>query len=202
MFRLKERFGTQYVIDVLRGAKSERIFQNGHQHLSTFGIGADHTKKQWEAYIRELIQQGYLGIEGGQYPMLKLTEKSKNVLFNGERVTLTVYEELKAPVIKDADLKLDQALFEKLRQLRKRIADERNVPPYVIFHDRTLKEMATQMPTTLSQLQNVYGMGESKLRRYGPRFLKEIIAHAQQIGREIQPTTRNAPSRTRTKSTE
>ncbi len=192
VFRLKERFGMQYVIDVLKGAKSERIFQNGHQHLSTYGIGADHTKKQWEAYIRELIHQGYLRIEGGQYPILKLTEKSKNVLFNGEKVTLTVYKELKPPAIKDADLKLDQALFERLRQLRKRIADERNVPPYVIFQDRTLKEMTTQIPTTWNQLQNIYGMGESKLKRYGPRFLKEIIAYAQQIGLEIQARTENA----------
>lgn len=202
IFRLNERFGMQYVIDVLKGAKSERIFQNGHQHLSTYGIGAEYTKKQWEAYIRELIQQGYLRVEGGEYPILKLTAKSKSVLFNGESVTLTMHEEIKPSAIKDSDAVLDKVLFEKLRQLRKRIADEQNVPPYIIFQDKTLKEMATQIPTTWSQLQRIYGMGESKLKRYGPRFLKEIIAHAQQIGREIPNASQPALSRTKAIATE
>lgn len=198
IFRLKERFGVQYVVDVLKGAKSERIFHNQHQNLSTYGIGAEFTKKQWEAYTRELIQQGYLKIEGGQYPTLKLAEKSKSVLFNGEKVNLTVYKEIKPTVVKDADLKFDKDLFERLRQLRKRIADERNVPPYIIFQDKTLKDMATRVPTTWSQLQNLFGMGESKLKRYGPRFLKEIIAYAQQIGLEIEPDTKPAKTTTGT----
>ncbi len=200
VFRLKERFGMQYVIDVLKGAKSERIFHNRHQHLSTYGIGTEYTKKQWQAYLRELIQQGYLKIEGGQYPTLKLTEKSKNVLFDGEKVNLTVYKEIKPTVVKDADLKFDNNLFERLRQLRKRIADERNVPPYIIFQDKTLKDMATRVPTTWSQLQNLFGMGESKLKRYGPRFLKEIIAYVQQIGLEIEQDTK--PTKKKTAMTE
>jgi len=202
VFRLKERFGMQYVIDVLKGAKSERIFHNRHQNLSTYGIGDDYTKKQWEAYLRELIQQGYLKIEGGQYPTLKLTEKSKNVLFNGEKVNLTVYKEIKPTVVKDADLKFDETLFERLRQLRKRIADERNVPPYIIFQDKTLKDMATCIPTTWSQLQRMFGMGESKLKRYGPRFLKEIIAYAQQIGLEVKIESEQAPIKTKIPMTE
>ncbi len=200
VFRLKERFGTNYVIDVLKGAKSERIFHNRHQNLSTYGIGEQYTKKQWQAYARELIQQNYLNIQGGQYPTLKLTEKSKDVLFNGEKVNLTVYKEIKPTVVKDADLKFDETLFEQLRQLRKRIADERNVPPYIIFHDRTLKDMATQVPTTWNQLKHIFGMGESKLKRYGPRFLKEIIAYAQQIGLEIEQDTQ--PAKTKTAMTE
>lgn len=200
VFRLRERFGMQYVIDVLKGAKSERIFHNQHQTLSTYGIGDEYTKQQWQAYMRELIQLGYLKIEGGQYPTLKLTEKSKNILFNGEKVNLTIYKEIKPMVVKDVDLKLDKNLFDQLRQLRKRIADERNVPPYVIFQDKTLKDMATRIPTTWSQLQNMFGMGESKLKRYGPRFLKEIIAYAQQIGREIEQDTK--PEKTKTAMTE
>jgi ATP-dependent DNA helicase RecQ len=200
VFRLKERFGMQYVIDVLKGAKSERIFHNRHQNLSTYGIGAEYTKKQWQAYARELIQQGYLKIEGGQYPTLKLTEKSHDVLFNGEKINLTVYKEIKPTVVKETDLKFDETLFERLRQLRKRIADERNVPPYIIFQDKTLKDMATRIPTTWNQLKNIFGMGESKLKRYGPRFLKEIIAYAQQIGLEIEQDTH--PTKTKTAMTE
>jgi ATP-dependent DNA helicase RecQ len=200
VFRLKERFGMQYVIDVLKGAKSERIFHNRHQNLSTYGIGAEYTKKQWQAYARELIQQGYLKIEGGQYPTLKLTEKSHDVLFNGKKINLTVYKEIKPTVVKETDLKLDETLFERLRQLRKRIADERNVPPYIIFQDKTLKDMATRIPTTWNQLKNIFGMGESKLKRYGPRFLKEIIAYAQQIGLEIEQDTH--PTKTKTAMTE
>ncbi len=200
VFRLKERFGTNYVIDVLKGAKRERIFHNRHQNLSTYGIGEQYTKKQWQAYVRELIQQGYLTIVGGQYPTLKLTEKSKDVLFNGEKVNLTIYKEITPTVAKDADLKLHKDLFERLRQLRKRIADERNVPPYIIFQDKTLKDMATRIPTTWSQLGSIFGMGESKLKRYGPRFLKEIIAYAQQIGLEIEPDSQ--PTKAKTAMTE
>jgi len=201
VFRLNERFGTNYVIDVLKGSKSERIFHNRHQKLSTYGIGAIFTKKQWQAYVRELIQQGYLNIEGGQYPTLKLTEKSKAVLFNGGKVNLTVYKEIKPTVVKDdADLKFDKNLFERLRQLRKRIADERNVPPYIIFQDKTLKDMATRIPTTWNQLQSIFGMGESKIKRYGPRFLKEVIAYAQQIGLEIE--SEQKPTKSTTQMTE
>jgi len=200
VFRLRERFGTNYVIDVLKGSKSERIFQNRHQHLSTYGVGAQYTKKQWQAYVRELIQQGYLTIVGGQYPTLKLTRKSKDVLFNGEKVNLTTYQEIKATVVKDADLKLDKDLFERLRRLRKRIADERNVPPYIVFQDKTLKDMATRIPTTWQQLRNIFGMGQAKLKRYGPRFLKEIVAYAQQIGLEIEPE--QAPTKTASAMTE
>ena len=187
--RLKERFGMQYVIDVLKGAKSERIFQNRHQNLPTYGIGDEFTKKQWQAYARELIQQGYLKLEGGQYPILRLTEKSRGVLFNGEQVFLTIYKEIEPIRVKDKELVVDENLFERLRQLRKRIADERNVSPYIIFSDRTLKDMAAKIPTTWNQLQTVFGMGESKLKQHGPRFLKEIIAYAQQVGLEIGERT-------------
>jgi ATP-dependent DNA helicase RecQ len=185
VFRLKERFGMQYVIDVLKGAKSERIFHNRHQNLSTYGIGAEYTKKQWQVFARELIQQGYLQLEGGQYPMLKLAEKSHAVLFDGEKVVLTIYKEIEPRRVKDREMVVDENLFERLRQLRKRIADERNVPPYIIFSDRTLKDMAAKIPTTWNQLQTIFGMGESKLKQHGPRFLKAIIAYAQQIGLEI-----------------
>ncbi|HEX9973841.1 MAG TPA: helix-turn-helix domain-containing protein, partial [bacterium] len=110
---------------------------------------------------------------------------SHAVLFDGEKVFLTIYKEIEPRRVKDREIVADENLFERLRQLRKRIADERNVPPYIIFSDRTLKDMAAKIPTTWNQLQTVFGMGESKLKQHGPRFLKEIIAYAQQIGLEL-----------------
>ncbi|MFZ5515476.1 MAG: DNA helicase RecQ [Candidatus Zhuqueibacterota bacterium] len=179
VYRLNQRFGLTYVVDVLKGSKSERIFQNGHQKLSTYGIGPEHTKKQWEAYGRQLIQQGHLTIEGGEYPVLKLTEKSRAVLFNQEKVLLSAVKISEAISVREKEPLFDGNLFEALRQLRKRIADERNVPPFVIFHDTTLKEMAVRQPKTWSELSSIVGMGQSKLKRYGPRFLKEILAYRQ-----------------------
>ncbi len=179
VYRLDQRFGMSYVIDVLWGSKSERIFQNGHQHLPTYGIGVNIKKKQWQVFTRELIQQGYLAITTGQYPVLRLTDKSKRVLFDNEKVFLTPYVEYRPKKVRDEELEYDRELFEQLRQLRKRIADERNVPPYVIFHDRTLKEMASVVPASWDELRNIFGMGQSKLKHYGPRFLKAIVGYVQ-----------------------
>jgi ATP-dependent DNA helicase RecQ len=179
VYRLDQRFGMNYVIDVLWGSKSERIFQNGHQHLSTYGVGNKINKKRWQAFARELIQQGYLIIEGGQYPVLRLTEKSHTVLFKEQKVFLTPYVEYKQGKVKEEKLSVNESLFERLRQLRKRIADERNIPPYIIFHDKTLKEMASRIPTSWGDLSTIFGMGEAKLKQYGPRFLKEIVAFVQ-----------------------
>lgn len=178
VYRLNERFGMNYVIDVLRGSTSERIFHNGHQNLSTYGIGSNIPRKRWIAFAQELIRLGFLKIEGAPYPVMKLTPKSRNILFGDEKVMLTPYIE-KRPKKSLAPTEYDDELFERLRQLRKRIADERNVPPYVIFHDRTLQEMAEKTPTTWDDLRLIFGMGESKLKQYGPRFLKEIIAFTQ-----------------------
>lgn len=179
VYRLDQRFGMNYVIDVLWGSKSERIFQNNHQHLPTYGVGNKITKKRWQNFARELIQQGYLKIEGGQYPVLQLTKKSQAVLFKDEKVFLTPYVEYKPDKVKEEKLSVNESLFERLRQLRKRIADERNIPPYIVFHDKTLKEMASRMPTSWQDLSMIFGMGEAKLKQYGPRFLKEIVAFIQ-----------------------
>jgi len=179
VYRLNQRFGMNYVIDVLRGSQSERIFQNGHQDLPTYGIGEKIPRKRWITFAQELIRLGYLQIEGTTYPIMKLTAKSRDVLFGDEKVMLTPYVE-KRPKRAAAPTEYDDNLFERLRQLRKRIADEKNVPPYVIFHDRTLQELAEKMPTTWDELRLIFGMGETKLKQHGPRFLKEIIAYGEE----------------------
>jgi ATP-dependent DNA helicase RecQ len=184
--RVGERFGATYVIDVLRGSKSERIFQNNHQHLSTYGIGKEIGKKQWQAMIRELIQLGYMhtDVQSGQYPVLQLTEKSAAILYNNEKVNLTKIEEEKITTDRSGQQDVDRELFERLRTIRKRIADEEEVPPYVIFPDTTLEEMATYYPNTWATLQKISGIGDVKLKKYGPRFLKEIVGFCQQFNIE------------------
>jgi len=185
--RVGERFGANYVVDVLRGSNSERIFHNHHNHLSTFGIGKEYDKKEWAAISRELIQLGFLTTEGGQYPVLKLTAKSAGVLYGDEKVFLTKFEPIES---QDSLAELDEhntLLFEELRELRKRIADEEEVPPYIIFHDTTLKEMATFFPITWESLRHITGIGEKKLKKYGPRFLKVIVGFCQK--HNIEPKT-------------
>ncbi|MBN2008914.1 DNA helicase RecQ [candidate division KSB1 bacterium] len=193
--RVGERFGSNYVIDVLRGSKSERIFQNGHQHLSTYRIGHEIGKNHWQAMIRELTQLGYLKTEmqAGQYPVLQLTDKSAAVLFQGEKVFLSEPEKEKVKPVVIMDQDYDRELFERLRTLRKRIADEESVPPYVVFPDTTLKEMATYYPSTWAGLRTITGVGEAKLKRYGPRFLKVIVGFCQQF--HIEPKTKIEPRR-------
>lgn len=193
--RVGERFGLTYVIDVLRGSNSERIIHNRHNHLSTYGIGKDRSKKQWQSIARELIQLDYLKSERafGNYPILMLTEKSHDVLFNDEKVMLTRFEEKHIMTTK-IDTNFDEILFEQLRQLRKRIADEENLPPYIVFQDTTLKEMATFYPVTWETLRRITGVGEEKLKRYGPRFLKIIVGHCQKYKIDPRPIVRNSSS--------
>ncbi len=190
--RVRERFGVNYVIDVLKGSKAERIFHNRHSNLSTYGIGQEFTKKQWQAIARELIQLGYLKQENEPYPIIRLTEKSKGVLFGNEKVFLTRYEEPEIAAEEKVPVTFHSELFDRLRQLRKRIAGEENVPPYIIFPDTTLNEMATYLPVTWDTLGRMTGVGEKKLKQYGPRFLRVIVGYCQEFN--IEPA--KLPSRT------
>jgi ATP-dependent DNA helicase RecQ len=187
--RVREGFGMNYVIDVLRGSNSERIIHNRHNLLSTFGIGKDYSKKQWQTFVRELVQKNYLRLEGAQYPVLKLTELAQAVLFENKKVMLAHPEKTqRREAVKTAlDFPVNQELFDILRKLRKRIAEEENVPPYIIFQDRTLEKLASHFPTTWEALQTIPGIGEKKLKRFGPRILKEIVGFCQQHNIESIP---------------
>ncbi len=188
--RVRERFGVNYIIDVLRGSKNERIIQNQHNHLSTYGIGVEYNKKQWQLIARELIRLGYLQVEGDEYPVLKLTEKSNGALMNKERIFITKFrDEAKVMPVSTKET-FNHELFNQLRDLRKRIADEESVPPYVVFSDNTLRGMATSLPLTWESLQGITGVGEFKLKRYGPRFLKVIMGFCQQHGIDTAATAR------------
>ena len=190
---MNERFGINYVIDVLLGSKNQKVAQNQHDTVKTYGVGKEYPKSQWQAFIRELIQLGYLKLDGDKYPVLKLNEKSKDVLLRNEKVFLTKPEE--APHIFKAETgeDYDRTLFEQLRVLRKTMADREGVPPYVIFHDTSLKEMSTHYPQNVSDLLMISGMGERKLRRYGDAFLHEIVNYCKLHNIEPKPRILKRP---------
>ncbi|WP_425514125.1 DNA helicase RecQ [Geobacter grbiciae] len=182
VYRVGQRFGMGHVIDVLRGSKNERIQQLGHDRLSTYGIGADRSAEAWGSIIRQLIHRGYLEQDLANYSVLKLTPAARPLLRGEVSLTLAKPRVKVAPVKKEPKRKGavaslaegDEDLFQALRALRKRLADEQQVPPYVIFSDATLVEMATLRPATMDDLLRVNGVGEQKLGRYGAAFLEAI----------------------------
>jgi len=184
--QVRERFGISYIADVLCGSKSQKIICNLHDTLTTYGTGKEYAKKQWQAFIRELVQLGYLKSEGGKYPIVKLTQKSRDILSKKERVLLTKPAEEVQIAQKYFDVGFNHGLFEILRSLRKELADAEGMPPYIIFHDSGLKAMATQFPRSLSDFRKIGGVGESKLEKYGDLFVKEIVDYCKE--REHRPS--------------
>ncbi len=194
VYRLGGRFGAVHVVEVLRGSEKQRILELRHDRLSTYGIGADQSAEAWRGLLQQLVHRGYLDQEMGDRPVLKLTSAAIPVLRDEETLTLArprvrvVRPEVERTPSRrrrkgDAAAGLgtggpagpgtpdDDALFERLRALRSEIAKREGVPAYVIFHDSTLREMATSRPVTAEQLLAVNGVGERKLERYGEEFL-------------------------------
>lgn len=178
--RLKERFGAGYVVEFLRGSKSERIREE-HKHLKTYGIGADISKTDWQRYMRELVVTGYLQTSEGEYPVLQLTEKSEAVLKGLQKVEFiasTTTEERTDYEV----LPFEPDLLNDLKNIRRDIAVNENVPAYVILGDNTLVEMATYLPKNLDELRLISGFGDVKLARYGREFLIPITSYCAQKG--------------------
>ena len=179
VFRSGQRFGAVHLIDILRGTATERVSQFGHDALSTFGVGSDLDVRQWKGVFRQLLAMGMLETDGEGHGGLRLTAASRPVLRGEQSVSLRRESERKrersarqgpakpASAISHADA----PLFESLRALRASIAREQNLPAYVIFHDATLRAMATQRPRNLKELALINGVGLSKLERYGERML-------------------------------
>ena len=185
VYRVGERFGVKHVVDVLRGADTERVRRLGHDRLSTYGIGADMSDAEWSSLTRQLIHLGFLSQDVANYSVLKLTKKSRPVLRGDQPLRLA------RPRIRQAKKKkrarsaigldaADEALFESLRALRKRLAEDQGVPPYVIFGDATLVEMSQRKPADEAGLLDITGVGQVKLERYGAEFL-EAIAQIQTV---------------------
>jgi ATP-dependent DNA helicase RecQ len=210
VYRLRQGYGIGYVVDILRGSGSEKVFARGHDQLSTYGIGAGQSKDAWQQLIRQLIHRGYLEQDIARYSVLRLTPAAMALLRGDETLALSRprvkpppeprvrSRRRKAGAAGGSDapdwytggpparlagdgLSLDlpepdDALLERLKELRRRLAQQRRVPAYVVFNDATLHEMAALKPATLDELLQVNGVGQAKLERYGETFLAEIAA--------------------------
>jgi ATP-dependent DNA helicase RecQ len=179
--RSGELFGAKHVVDILLGSNNQKVLKFGHQNLSTYGIGKDLTKKQWMHISRQLVQRGMLS-EDDRYGSLRVTPKASEVLRGKEKFLgiLEAEETLASRSEKTIEEKYDGALFEVLRQKRKNLADAAHVPPYVIFPDKTLIEMATYYPTSQSGMKRIFGVGSRKLAKYGQIFLEVIAAYCKE----------------------
>ena len=183
IYRVGQCFGAQYIIGVLRGMHNQKIIERGHDKLSVYGIGKDKGKEHWQSVIRQLIHLGFVQQVIGEFnATLQLTESAKPIL-KGE-----VPLELAMPRIsaitkithspqRNAVPNYDKDLFARLRFLRKQIADKENIPPYIVFNDATLQEMAQYMPTSKTEMLQINGVGAIKLERFAQPFMALINEH-------------------------
>ncbi|MGL4905874.1 MAG: RecQ family ATP-dependent DNA helicase, partial [Plesiomonas sp.] len=180
VYRVGQRFGIGYAVEVLRGSLNQRIREHGHEKLSVYGVGRDQSHEHWVSVLRQLIHLGFLTQNIVQHSALQLTEAARPLLRGEVSLQLaeprTSLSSLKNS-IKTALSHYDRQLFAKLRKLRKSIADEEGIPPYVVFNDATLQEMAEQMPVTARDMLAVNGVGQRKLTRFGSPFLAMIRDH-------------------------
>ncbi|MEA5419475.1 DNA helicase RecQ [Spirulina sp. CCNP1310] len=179
--RCQQRFGMNHIIDVLRGSKNERVKKYGHDSLSTHGIGKNRSVDQWKLLGRSLLHQGLVSETSNGFRVLFLNDKSWEILRRQRKVTIAVPRRItgKAGTRENERAMVAELLFEELRTLRKQIADEQGVPPYVVFADSSLRAMAQQQPRTLGAFAQIPGVGEAKLKRYGSLFLARIEELAQ-----------------------
>ena len=192
--RTGERFGAQHLVDVLLGQKTEKVARNRHELLPTFGVGAELDERKWRGVVRQLVARGYLRTDVDGYNTLALTDRARPVLRGEEKVELRLERERVKPARKrrstakvsgvsgvDGAAFPEERLFERLRALRTELAKAAGVPPYVIFHDATLREVALRKPASLAELATIPGVGEKKLERYGERLLETLATAREAI---------------------
>lgn len=179
IYRLDQRYGSKTIVDCLKGSQNKNAREKNLSDVSTFGIMKENDDKYIKDLIGTLIADGYIRVSGGQYPILKLTEKSKEVLFDNEKVFVI---ENKADPVKEMEKSLrnidptdyDDKLFNHLKKVRLDLSKNRNIPPFIIFSDASLKDMATLKPQTEEEFLEVKGVGDKKLVQYGDIFIAEI----------------------------
>jgi ATP-dependent DNA helicase RecQ len=188
VYYLGGRFGINYVIDVLIGSQSTKVLERGHDKLSTYGIVKDFNEAQLKMVVYELVQMGYIQRGEDQFAKLSLTSKSGEVLMSRVALQLTKPESPETTSKKrrggrtsSTDAGAQPLLFERLRALRKRLADQANVPPYVVFADSALWDMTSQLPTDLSLFGSIQGVGAQKLAKYGEAFVAEIADYCTEL---------------------
>ncbi len=172
--------GMNHIIEVLTGADTDKIRRWGHERLTTYGIGKELSRPQWSAVGRELMRLGFVAVAEGEYATLQLTPEGMALLKARTPLTLTKPMDLpksKRVVRREGDIACDEILFERLRSLRKKLADERKVPAYIVFGDTTLRAMARYYPATPDAMEGIPGMGEKKRAEFGATFAAEIASY-------------------------
>ena len=180
IYRTGQAFGMHYIISVLRGLNHQKIRQYGHDQLSVYGIGKDQSQGYWVSVIRQLIHLGLIKQNIVNNSALQLTEEARPVLRSEMKLELATPRltfSASAYSQKQTTARYDKDLFARLRFLRKQIADKENIPPYVVFNDATLEEMAQFTPTTKAEMLDINGVGERKLERFGDAFMNLIQSH-------------------------
>ena len=198
--RLKQKVGMRIVIDVLRGSNRYDILSNNYHKIKTYGAGAEYSQNEWQQFIQQLIHLGYLDIAYDEKNALKINDLSKKVLFDGESVSLVKLSDIsKRKEKQKADAQATKTpeglvrervrdeLFEVLRQLRSEIAREQGIPPYLVFSDATLEDMAANKPTTETEMLAVSGVGNFKMEKFGQPFIDKIIAYMAENNIEKTP---------------
>ena len=190
VYRVHERsgfgVGVSHIVQVLTAAKSEKIQKWGHETLSTYGIGLEHSRDEWAAIGRELVRLGLLRQNAERFNALELTADGRAALKDRRAINLT--RSIVAPHAKRhqiGEIVCDEGLFETLRQLRKRLADERGVPSYIVFSDVSLRQMARHYPSSTAEFARISGVGEKKLQEFAALFLAEIARHLQSNPRQL-----------------
>ena len=184
VYRTGERFGQAYIVDVLLGVENDRITRFGHDRISTFGIGTEHDNRAWRAILRQLIALRFVDVDLVGHGGLSIAPAGRDFLRDKPTLMLRVpaapraRRQKAARGAQSAVADVDRDLFEALRRKRMELARAQNVPPYVIFHDKTLIELAAVRPASRAAMAKVPGVGEAKLDRYGPAFLAVIAGHA------------------------
>ncbi len=179
--------GMNHIIEVLTGADTDKIRRWGHDQLTTYGIGKELARPAWASIGRELMRLGYLAVDEGEFATLSLTDEGLAVLKTRTPITLTKPMELpkaKKVVRREGDIACDEILFERLRTLRKQLADERHVPAYIVFGDNTLRAMARYYPETVERMEGIPGVGEKKRAEFGEAFAAEIADYLRTNSRQ------------------
>jgi ATP-dependent DNA helicase RecQ len=182
IYRTGQRFGVSHLVDVLLGTDTDKVFQFDHHQLPVYGLGSELAAKEWQSVFRQLVARGYANADADRFGGLVLTEKCRPLLKGEEPIQLRkdqvvkVAKKLtKTPLPEDIDV----GLWEALRSHRRQLAEVQGVPPYVIFHDRTLQAMAELMPSTLDEFSELSGVGARKLDKYGSGFLEVLMRQAE-----------------------
>lgn len=191
MARIGQRFGIKHIIEIVTGADTIRIRELGHNTIKTYAAGRDKDRRYWHYIVDELLAQEIICQEGDKYPVLKLTARGQDILLGRAQATGLKREEKKQKKRDRIDY-YDEILFDKLKAVRKNLAEQHAVPPYIIFSDRTLHEMSAYYPVSIDDLKKIHGVGEAKLERYGYIFIDAINTYTE-ANPDAKPETLSLP---------